>query len=208
MMDAERKGAKERLRGQVRRKTAALTEAYRRVAGTAICRQVEALETWRRSRVVFGFMSLPGEPDTRQLLLDALALGKEVWLPRCEAGRRLAFLRVTDLGTLRPGTMGIREPEGEEEALPEADLILVPCMAAAPDGTRLGHGGGYYDRFLKGKTGLKVCLCFSECLAETLPVGENDVPVDCIVTEDAVLLTEERCCSNMKPERSEGGVPE
>ena len=43
------------------------------------------------------------------------------------------------------------QPSGEalaSEALARADLILVPALAGGLDGTRLGQGGGWYDRTL------------------------------------------------------------
>ncbi|WP_344617849.1 5-formyltetrahydrofolate cyclo-ligase [Dactylosporangium salmoneum] len=55
-------------------------------------------------------------------------------------------------GRLAPGRLGLLEPVGPRlgpEAVAEAGLVLLPGLAAAPDGTRLGQGGGSYDRVLR-----------------------------------------------------------
>ena len=97
----------------------------------------------------------------------------------------MVALPVKDLADVKPGTMGIPEPEmiADGTEIPEPDLILVPCVAAAPQGVRLGHGAGYYDRFLAEYRGKTVCLCFRAQLRADLPAEETDVPVDLVITD-------------------------
>ena len=91
---------------------------------------------------------------------------------------------VSDLSCLTPGILGIPEPPAPEtDGIPEPDLILVPCVAASPGGIRLGHGAGYYDRFLSGRGGEKVCLCFRALLRADLPAEDTDVITDLVITD-------------------------
>jgi 5-formyltetrahydrofolate cyclo-ligase len=49
------------------------------------------------------------------------------------------------------GPRGLREPGGPRlgvEAVCSVDLLLVPALAVGRDGTRMGRGGGSYDRVL------------------------------------------------------------
>ena len=69
---------------------------------------------------------------------------------------------------------------------PEPDLILVPCVAAAPNGVRLGHGAGYYDRFLAEHPAQTVCLCFRRLLRADLPADVTDILTDMVLTDEGI----------------------
>lgn len=65
------------------------------------------------------------------------------------------------------------------------DLILLPCVAVSPYGERLGHGKGYYDRFIKTQTVRteKLAICLSpQAVNYHLPVEEHDQFIDGRVT--------------------------
>ncbi len=63
-------------------------------------------------------------------------------------------------------------------------LCFVPGLAAAKDGSRLGYGGGFYDRFLqefKEKVTSVLCLPSKDFMFDKLPCEEFDEKVDLIV---------------------------
>ena len=184
-MDDPIREAKAALRARMRERAASLTAEERRSAGEAIAARVLALPEYGRAGTVMAFVSLPGEPDTRPILEDVLAKGKTLLLPRCGEAPRMRALPVRDLTALKPGRMGIPEPEepAPEETVPEPDLILIPCMAASRDGRRLGHGKGYYDWFLSRHGGTRVILCLSAFVTEEVPCGPEDVRGDLVLTE-------------------------
>jgi len=72
-------------------------------------------------------------------------------------------------------------------SLSEVDLILVPGVAFDRSGNRLGRGGGYYDRLLKGYSGSVTAVAFNFQLFETIPTSAHDVPVGTIVTETKII---------------------
>lgn len=177
---------KQRIRREVRQIASSLDPGYLEKASRSITRQVLALPSWKNARTVMAYVSLPEEPDTRELMETALREGKTLLLPRCGDRGKMDALPVRDLSELVPGILGIPEPvppEGENPAS-EPDLILVPCMAAAPHGVRLGHGAGYYDRFLAAHPAESVCLCFRAFLRADLPAEETDIFVDRVITEE------------------------
>ena len=176
---------KQRIRQEARIISGQLTSEYRQEASREITRQVLALPFWKEAGTVMAYWSLPSEPDTRELMETALREGKTLLLPRCLDAGKMTALPVKDLDGLQQGTLGIPEPEPADAGteVPEPDLILVPCLAAAPHGARLGHGAGYYDRFLAEHSGKAVCLCFRALLRADLPAEETDIPVDLVISD-------------------------
>jgi 5-formyltetrahydrofolate cyclo-ligase len=71
-------------------------------------------------------------------------------------------------------------------AIGEADAVLVPALAVAADGTRLGRGGGSYDRALPRvrPDAPIVALLYSAEVRAELPSEPWDVPVTAYVTPD------------------------
>lgn len=63
------------------------------------------------------------------------------------------------------------------------EVLLVPGLAFTRKRERLGRGGGYYDRYLKGFQGLKIGICFEEQLFDSLPMENWDQRVDLVITE-------------------------
>jgi 5-formyltetrahydrofolate cyclo-ligase len=63
----------------------------------------------------------------------------------------------------------------------------VPALAVAVDGTRLGRGGGYYDRALAHARddAVLVAAVFDEELLESVPAGAHDRRVTAVVTPSA-----------------------
>jgi 5-formyltetrahydrofolate cyclo-ligase len=92
---------------------------------------------------------------------------------------------------LRPNSWQIPEPDpSTAEKVNEAtiDVILVPLLAFDKKGSRIGYGGGYYDRFLakcKPDT-LKIGLCFFEPVDEIEDVQEYDIPLNMCVTPEYI----------------------
>ncbi len=172
-----------------------------RAEAEGIARQIDALAS------SMGGVSLPAlfaptplEPDMSlalglferallPILLDEA--GAPLGAPRWglwEAGRALVTLG-------RPPA----QPDGEArgaESLKEADLIVIPALAASVDGTRLGQGGGWYDRALmhRSPTTPVVAVIFDDEVAEAglIPAEPHDVPVDAIVTPTRTITTNAR----------------
>ena len=179
--------AKQALRHIMKERRKELDPAYCHTADERIRAAVLALPVYRTADRLFVYVSMPGEPDTRALIAAALEAGKRVYVPKCPDRKTMLAARIGDLAELAPGRLSIPEPGtiSEIASAEELDLMLIPCVTACRDGRRLGHGAGYYDRFLQSGHGLKICLCYGRMLSETLPAGPMDVRMDAVITEDA-----------------------
>lgn len=146
------------------------------------------------------FVPTPLEPDMSltlglfehallPVLLDEAGapLGEPRW-GLWEAGRALVTLG-------RPPAQPVGEARGAE-SLKEADLIVIPALAASVDGTRLGQGGGWYDRALmhRSPTTPVVAVIFDDEVVEAglIPAEPHDVPVDAIVTPTRTITANAR----------------
>lgn len=91
------------------------------------------------------------------------------------------------------------QPCGEAmgaESLTEADLIVIPALAASADGARLGQGGGWYDRALLHRSpGVAVVsVVFDDEVLESgvIPTEAHDVPIDAIITPTRTIAANAR----------------
>ena len=62
-------------------------------------------------------------------------------------------------------------------------VLLVPGLAFDRSGGRLGRGGGYYDRWLAGFSGVTAALCRDGLLMDAIPRLSHDLAVDLVITE-------------------------
>jgi 5-formyltetrahydrofolate cyclo-ligase len=126
------------------------------------------------------------EPGYGRLPAVFTRLGARVLLPVVPAeGRELAW--AVDTGRLAPGRFGLLEPVGHRlgpTAIGTADTVVVPALAVARDGVRLGRGGGYYDRALcHARPGaVLVAVVFDDEFFDELPTEPHDHRVTAVVT--------------------------
>jgi 5-formyltetrahydrofolate cyclo-ligase len=115
------------------------------------------------------------EPGSTELLAALHAGGMTVLVPMTLPDRDLDWRQWTPAG---PG-----ERLGVDE-IGRVELVLAPALAVARNGTRLGRGGGSYDRALArcATDTVLAALVFDEEVLDELPHDEWDVPVQAAVT--------------------------
>ena len=104
-------------------------------------------------------------------------------------GQPLQFSRWEPEAPLRDGPFGARVPAVED--LMEPEILIVPLVAFDLNGSRLGYGGGFYDRTLERlrriRATLAIGFAYDAQQSDGLPVDATDQPLDMIVTETRVL---------------------
>ena len=155
-----------------------------------ICKHVAKLcHEWQTAEIIAVFAAHNNEPDLSSL--HQLLPGKKLYYPRCLPDRGLAFHQVTTPTAMTPGTWGIAEPDPDSHPLIEIktiDLFLCPGLAFGRDGSRLGHGAGYYDRALSNKSPSAQVwgVGFDIQLFDSVPNDPHDQPLDGIITESGI----------------------
>ncbi|NLW78010.1 MAG: 5-formyltetrahydrofolate cyclo-ligase [Ruminococcaceae bacterium] len=180
---------KQQLRKQLLEEATGFDAAYLAASDAAIAGLLLGLPEYRAAGTVFCYVSVRDEVDTRAFIEQALADGKRVCVPRCGANSGMDACAIAGFDELLPGRFGLPEPAGHLAALPpdDIDLVVAPCVAAGKDGSRLGRGAGFYDRYLAGVAAPVACLCRGKLLRNTLPQERFDRPVDIVVAETGVI---------------------
>ncbi|KAJ7800388.1 5-formyltetrahydrofolate cyclo-ligase [Mycena olivaceomarginata] len=170
----------------------------------ALTARVLSLPSFIQSKSVSCYLSMPsGEIDTSFLVREILRSGKTLFVPKIDTTTegRMELLQIyseDDLNSLPSGVWGIKEPDrlhnGQRRASANdtgLDLILVPGLAFDRTLLRLGHGKGYYDRFITAYAEnsrpppLLVGLALREQLldANAIPTVAHDWKMDSVITD-------------------------
>jgi 5-formyltetrahydrofolate cyclo-ligase len=185
MSDAVPEKAEWRARLKARRAT--VSEAECATASERIRARLLTLDAVRQARTLFCFVSRGGEPDTRPLIEQLAGDGRTILIPRI-LGATMIAVEFPGWAALAPGVLGIPAPTSERAFAGRVDVVITPGLGFTPAGDRLGMGRGYYDRwFASNDYGLSIAVCFDWQVVPSLPVGETDMPVDLIVTEQRLL---------------------
>lgn len=193
MTDAAIDPAKAALRREALAARAALGDSYRasasqKLAGTALPALAPSTPL-----VIAGYWPIRDELDCRPLLERLRAAGHQIALPVVAGrGEPLQFRLWIEGAALVPAGFGTMAPaEGAPPVVP--DLVLMPLLGFDDHGTRLGYGGGYYDRTLAAlpRPVRRVGLAFATQQLDTIPRGRHDIPLDAVITENGVRIFNE-----------------
>lgn len=188
MLVTEQKAA---LRRQVKAQFESVYTAQNRALLSAhIMAQATALWQYQTARMLFCFVGTAQEPDTLPLIQQALASGKQVAVPFCTGPGTMQAQLITDAADLgATGPFGICEPLPHCPVVTkeQIDFALVPCLACDRAGHRLGHGGGYYDRYLADAACPWAVVCPETFLLQSIPAEPHDLIAPCIITERRIL---------------------
>ena len=177
------------LRVKIRQLLEELPQDYIDLSDERIAENVINSEAFKSAKRIFAYYSVDREVGTEKIILEALRQGKEVALPVSLAKSRMVFREVKNLDLLKVGRYGIPEPDRNAPLvdITQIDLAVIPCVSCSHDGKRLGHGGGYYDRFLERYSGKAVMLCYEELTEENIPLEEHDRTVLPVITQRGVF---------------------
>ena len=177
------------LRQTFRARRDALSPEERQIKSLAIAQKLVEHARDLAVRRVALFLSIGSEVSMAHALEALVAAGVECVLPRVvrpDAGLEFALHGEP----LRPGALGVSEPQGPAVSLATEDLVVVPGLVFDRHGHRLGYGKGYYDRTLAGYAGHTAGVAFQLQVVEALPIEAHDVPVHVLITETNLYAME------------------
>ncbi len=140
---------------------------------------------------VAAFIPIHSEIDVLPLMHALQDAGHTLALPCIKRkAHPLEFRNFTLGDKLRRGAFGTREPM-RNAALVTPDIVLLPMLAYARDGYRLGYGGGFYDRTLASLRQIEsnageiyACgVAYAGQEVPTVPTDQYDEKLDGVLTE-------------------------
>lgn len=178
---------KTELRKIMLKKRREVTEDEQRRVSAAICdRLVQVLREYPDGAVM-SYLAYGREVDLSALHKELWRQGRRLVVPQTEGlppgvMRAVEYLPNTQLGRT---ALGVMEPQGAAEVLPqEIGVVIAPGVAFDRQGARLGHGMGYYDRYLAGQDGVAVLgVCYAWQVLDEVPTDELDRAMDRLIYE-------------------------
>ncbi|ATO18263.1 5-formyltetrahydrofolate cyclo-ligase [Acinetobacter sp. LoGeW2-3] len=137
-----------------------------------------------------------GEIQTQKIIEYCFSVGKKVYLPViCNMNQQLEWVRINQHQYRNKlffhHRLGMREPmQARGLHVSKLDLLIMPLLVCDYQGTRIGMGGGYYDRTLATayKKPYRLGLAHDLQLVETPLYREKwDQPLDALLTPTRLL---------------------
>ena len=136
---------------------------------------------------VLAYFACENEVPTNELIELAARSGRAVYLPQSASG---AVVRWQAGAALAIGPGGVSEPTGVALHGMCPEIAFIPVVAWNRQGTRLGRGGGFYDRLLGRCTQtLRIGLAYEFQEYADIPRDPWDVALHYVITERRVV-----CC--------------
>ena len=153
----------------------------------------ELLKTLKNAKRIALYRAFDGEVPVDGLAKFFMDKGITCCFPRIE-NDRMVFCDCISLddSEFTVSSLGIKEPDTSKTPVEpgDIDVVVLPALAYNEEGTRLGAGGGFYDRYI-GSMGsarpylLGICYEFQIC--SDVPSDGHDISADFI----AVIPEEE-----------------
>ena len=186
---------KQTLRKTILAQREQLPAETRAAHSAAITERLMQLPEYRQADAVLGYMNFGAEFSSELWVEQILADGKRLALPKVNHHTdQLDLYWVGDPeNQLAAGLWGIREPVVERcerlDNLNDVEFVLLPGVAFARDGSRLGYGRGFYDKLLANMTQRPVlaAAAFALQIVKRIPQEATDVKVEWIITEQETI---------------------
>ena len=185
---------KKLIRTSILEKRNSLTTREIKEAEQLIINNLMKLNQFMQSQNVFCYLSFRSEVPTKGIIAHCQQQGKNVYIPVCVNETKEMIISLYDHEVnLAASNYGVQEPTKETIKIADRDILdtaIVPGAVFDSRGYRIGYGAGYYDKFFAHtkKKIYKIALAFSFQIIDEVPTDDFDIPVDCIITEQGIVI--------------------
>lgn len=122
-----------------------------------------------------------------EVILDELFSTCQCVLPVVDDDTQMHFVHYDPNQAYQEGAYQIREPLSNQLCQKEdIDVIVVPLVGFDENLHRLGHGKGYYDRYLQDIKALKIGVGYEVQKLDFIENDQYDIPLDMIISEERI----------------------
>lgn len=182
------------LRSQLRRERRQVSLFQQRQSENTILNRLRRHPKFKYQHKIGLYLHAFGEISTHKIIEYCFSQHKAVYLPMiCNMNQHLVWVRITPHNyhnkRFSKHGLGMLEPMASHGlAVSQLDLLIMPLLACDPSGTRLGMGGGFYDRTLAAAPQLpyRVGLAHDfQLIQQPLIRQAWDQPLDELITPQA-----------------------
>lgn len=164
------------------RKQISITEQNR--ASEMICERICALSDYHAAQRVALYRAIDGEINLDKLWLSSIQC---CYFPVIQDDKTLIFLPAASNTVFYKNKFGILEPDISRTFARrpnQLDIIFLPLVAFDEYGTRMGMGGGFYDRTLANeRPSLLIGVGYEFQRQSFIEPAVWDVPLAAVITE-------------------------
>ena len=153
----------------------------------------DIIKTLKNAKRIALYRAFDGEVPVDSLARFFMDKGIRCCFPRIE-NNEMVFCDCASLddSEFEVSSIGIKEPVSSKAPVDpkDIDVVVLPALAYNEEGTRLGAGGGFYDRYI-GSLGSErpylLGICYEFQICSDVPSDDHDISADFI----AVIPEEE-----------------
>lgn len=184
------------LRKQLRQQRRAVTPNQQQQAQLAVLQRLIRLPKFQYTKKVGVYLDAFGEIHTQRIIEYCFVQGKQVYLPMiCNMNQQLVWVEISRHQYINKRfshhPLGMKEPMASRgKHVSHLDLLIMPLLACDKYGTRIGMGGGYYDRTLASAPQRPYRLGIAhdfQFIQANLPRKNWDQPLDALLTPECFL---------------------
>lgn len=173
--------SKKRLRKKVLAKLNALSIQQRAKINQDLHEQLFQRPEWKRASTIGVTINFEYEWDTWTIIEQAWREHKKVVVPKCNpTDKSMTFYQIQTKDDLAVQYYNLMEPiEARTNSVNKKliDLLIVPGVVFDDHHYRIGHGGGYYDRFLTDFSGDTISLVWQGQMIAKIMTESFDQPI-------------------------------
>ena len=184
---------KDKIRNISKTNREALKKDFIEQASNDISQKIITSKYFKDANNIGCYLSTEYEVSTDIIINSVHKKNKNLYVPNIKQGHAMDFVKMTLNSKMVKNKYGIHEPSSEDIIdANKLDIAVVPIVAFDKKKNRLGYGKGFYDRYLnrylkKFDNIITIGIAFSFQKYHKLPVKNNDVKLDYILTEKGIF---------------------